>query len=409
MRDVNQETITDTQSWYKILPLTGFKLICEKKKLLWGRKRVYKNFSSRQKSKSHLHWQIIGIWKISWRCSMESSYFNTPSRRMVLPKERYAEWKKERLLCCCNHACMKNGGLILWNAAAICEMSKTSWQVGKPLWKVMWWTISRSNNSFCSNGWILSDFCTSQSRLHQFGNEKFYQEYFLGMHWSLRGMWTGDILVADIEELNNMNASEIHPRRINAKEVLTPQRSEYFIFQVADGTAKLSGRDNKFREPTHRREQRVGVKIPVENFKANQKTTLKPGKTSGQSKVCSFIVITLNFEFNCTCWKKNHSQLFWKTVTWPGQRTRVWMYCRKVYQRLLERRYASRFVRFLERIHLLWSVRKLEVPLDAAILCKKGTKKHLVLQEWWIQQVFKRQSTRAPWKVMNQRENVGVI
>ena len=124
-----------------------------------------------RKAKSHLHWQIIGIWKISWRCSMESSYFNTPSRRMVLPKERYAEWKKERLLCCCNRACMKNGGLILWNAAAICEMSKTSWRMGKPLWKVMWGTISRSNSSSCSNGWILSDFCTSQSRLHQFGKE----------------------------------------------------------------------------------------------------------------------------------------------------------------------------------------------------------------------------------------------
>ena len=30
---------------------------------------------------------------------------------------------------------MKNGGLILWNAIAICEMSKTSWQKGKLLMK----------------------------------------------------------------------------------------------------------------------------------------------------------------------------------------------------------------------------------------------------------------------------------
>ena len=28
---------------------------------------------------------------------------------------------------------MKNGGLILWNAVVICEMSKTSWQMGKHL------------------------------------------------------------------------------------------------------------------------------------------------------------------------------------------------------------------------------------------------------------------------------------
>ena len=40
------------------------------------------------------------------------------------------------------------------------------------------------------------------------------------------------------------------PRRINAKEVLTPQRSEYFEFQIADGTAKSSGRDHGVREAT---------------------------------------------------------------------------------------------------------------------------------------------------------------
>ena len=28
---------------------------------------------------------------------------------------------------------MKNGGLILWNAIAVCEMSKTSWQIGNHL------------------------------------------------------------------------------------------------------------------------------------------------------------------------------------------------------------------------------------------------------------------------------------
>ena len=26
---------------------------------------------------------------------------------------------------------MKDGGLVLWNAIAICETSKTSWQMGK--------------------------------------------------------------------------------------------------------------------------------------------------------------------------------------------------------------------------------------------------------------------------------------
>ena len=48
-------------------------------------------------------------------------------------------------------------------------------------------------------------------------------------------------MVADVEELEEMDASELHARRLNAKEVLTPQRSGNFIFPVADGTVKLFG------------------------------------------------------------------------------------------------------------------------------------------------------------------------
>ena len=95
-----------------------------------------------------------------------------------------------------------------------------------------------------------------QSRIHQFG-KKVLLGLFLGHVLFAGKIWKGDILVADIEELENMDASEIHPRRINAKEVLTPRRREYFIFPIADGSAKLSGRDHEFREPTLRREQPV--------------------------------------------------------------------------------------------------------------------------------------------------------
>ena len=44
-----------------------------------------------------------------------------------------------------------------------------------------------------------------------------------------------------------MDASELHDRRLNAKEVLTLQRSGNFIFPVADGTAKIFG-ENSVRE-----------------------------------------------------------------------------------------------------------------------------------------------------------------
>ena len=48
-------------------------------------------------------------------------------------------------------------------------------------------------------------------------------------------------MVTDMEELEQMDASELHARRLNAKEVLTPQRNGNFIFPVADGTVKIFG------------------------------------------------------------------------------------------------------------------------------------------------------------------------
>ena len=35
-----------------------------------------------------------------------------------------------------------------------------------------------------------------------------------------------ETLVADVEELEEMDASELHARRLNAKEVLTPEEVE---------------------------------------------------------------------------------------------------------------------------------------------------------------------------------------
>ena len=50
--------------------------------------------------------------------------------------------------------------------------------------------------------------------------------YSLDVHLTQRRIWKGDILVADIEELEQMDASEIYVRRLNAKEVSTPMKNE---------------------------------------------------------------------------------------------------------------------------------------------------------------------------------------
>ena len=67
------------------------------------------------------------------------------------------------------------------------------------------------------------------SRIHQFGPEVL-PDVFLGYALHAGRIWKGDIMVADIEELDQMDASELHARRLNAKEVLTPVSGENFIF-----------------------------------------------------------------------------------------------------------------------------------------------------------------------------------
>ena len=47
-----------------------------------------------------------------------------------------------------------------------------------------------------------------------------------------------------------MDASELHARRLNAKEVLTPMKGDKFVFPVADGPVKTTGGDRRLRPST---------------------------------------------------------------------------------------------------------------------------------------------------------------
>ena len=69
-----------------------------------------------------------------------------------------------------------------------------------------------------------------QSRIHQFG-KKVLPGLFLGYALHAGRIWKGDVLVADLEELETMDASEIYSKRLNAKEVIFPKEKGKFIFQ----------------------------------------------------------------------------------------------------------------------------------------------------------------------------------
>ena len=79
-----------------------------------------------------------------------------------------------------------------------------------------------------------------QSRIHQFG-KKVLPGLFLGYALYAGRIWKGDVLIADLEELETMDASEIYSKRLNAKEVIFPNQGE-FIFPIADGRIKTPWR-----------------------------------------------------------------------------------------------------------------------------------------------------------------------
>ena len=147
-----------------------------------------------------------------------------------------------------------------------------------------------------------------QSRLHPVG-KNVLPGIFLGWEPVAEEIWKGDILIADWEDFEKSDTSEIYPRR-NTKEVLISQKGD-----AADGTAHLSGRDYDLRGPTLRREQTVRSedlggelqgepgRVPTDRINM----TLKPVPTSGRFKVTSSVVITMNLQFNSSCRRKKQS------------------------------------------------------------------------------------------------------
>ena len=77
------------------------------------------------------------------------------------------------------------------------------------------------------------------SRLHQFGT-KVLPGIVLGYVLYAGGIWKGVIVVADIEELEEMDdASELHARRLNAKAVLTPIKVKISYSQSQTEQSKI--------------------------------------------------------------------------------------------------------------------------------------------------------------------------
>ena len=141
------------------------------------------------------------------------------------------------------------------------------------LWKTIRRTAKKSHNSIWSIGWISSNLNAWSNKSSSFRKEVL-PGIFRGYALIAGGLWKGDIPIADLEEFQNVEASEIYPHRINAKEILTRQKGAEFIFYW--------------------------------------ETSLKPLQTSGRFKVTSSIVITMIPDFNSTCRKMKNFLFHWR-------------------------------------------------------------------------------------------------
>ena len=92
-------------------------------------------------------------------------------------------------------------------------------------------------------------------------------------------IWKGDVLVADLEELETMDASEIYSKRLNAKEVIFPKEKGEFIFPNADGRIKPVGGDQDLRTSTLIRERPIQGENNID-FLGESEGSLPPPRDS---------------------------------------------------------------------------------------------------------------------------------
>ena len=74
-----------------------------------------------------------------------------------------------------------------------------------------------------------------QSRIHQFG-KKVLLGLFLGYALYAGGIWKGDVLIADLEELETMDASEIYSKKTQCErgDISQTRRIHFFQSQMDD-------------------------------------------------------------------------------------------------------------------------------------------------------------------------------
>ena len=162
--------------------------------------------------------------------------------------------------------------------------------------------------------WSGSYPCKTKSSM-PFGGMVEYQVLpgiFLGHMLIARRIWKRCILIADLKDLEMMDAPEIYYRRIKANEVLISQKmtNSFSHSKMEQQNCQGETSNSEYRLQggnTFVRSENLSGEIQGEPGSLNRQNllmTLKPAMIFGQSKGISSIVITLNHECNSMCRKK---------------------------------------------------------------------------------------------------------
>ena len=124
---------------------------------------------------------------------------------------------------------MKVGGQIPWNAFPICETFKISCLMGNTIRETLGNHLK--DRSFRLVHWLSITLLLRRASQESINLErKSYLDCSSEMHCTQDRIWKGDVLLADLEELENMDESEICSKRLNAKEVIFTKEKGEIIF-----------------------------------------------------------------------------------------------------------------------------------------------------------------------------------
>ena len=181
------------------------------------------------------------------------------------------------------------------------------------------------------------------------------------------GIWKGDILVADTEELEQMDASEIHAKKTQCKGSVNAHEWWKVYTPIADGTVKLIGGDQVLRTSTSIRDR---PERGEEQERGIRRIFFNP--TSRLIVVWWwswewFLVLSGNFiyrhhvEPRVKLYSPREESFIPSSteIHWCIQNYSYEFGCqaRETHRLLLEYRWVSRLVRSLDRVHSVYSIR----------------------------------------------------